>query len=239
MSILSRLRLTASSGSVIGALALTNAALLVHVFFGDRLRRLAQRLVSRSADACDEPLEQLLGRDYVPPLPGPVAAALDRSCLCFLATAAKDAPHLSLMRFTYCAGLAAPNTEVMVMSTRRNTKKYAMLTENENVALLVHDFAADASADMTNYEEVEGRSKFSITLNGTVRVENGALAERYRRIHLARNSTYGQFIVGDDIAIVTVSLRSARVCDVNDSVRHWARGGDRGEAWTEVTAGPK
>ena len=46
----------------------------------------------------------LLGKDYLPPLPQPVADALDRSCLCFLATAGTGSemvePHLSLMRYT-------------------------------------------------------------------------------------------------------------------------------------------
>ena len=47
-------------------------------------------------------------------------------------------PHLSLMRFTYCQGLDDPESEVMVISTQRKTRKYDLLTACPNVALLVH-----------------------------------------------------------------------------------------------------
>lgn len=186
-------------------------------------------------------LSGYLGQDYVPPLPKPVADALERSCLCFLATAdATNEPHLSLMRFTYTAGLEAPNTEVMIISTRRNTKKYDIITRNQNVALLVHDFDTNASADVSNYLQMEGQSRYSITLNGKVQVHTGELAERYREIHLAYNRSYSQFIVGEDIAIITVNLERARVCDVNDRVRHFERadaGAGGSPAWTDVTSG--
>jgi hypothetical protein len=33
-------------------------------------------------------------------------------------------------------------SEVVVISTQRKTKKFDILTRNENVALLVHDFSA-------------------------------------------------------------------------------------------------
>ena len=78
----------------------------------------------------------------------------------------------------------------------------------------------------------ENRPRYSITLNGRVRVEEGELAERYRAIHLARNEGYAQFIVGDDIAIISVSLYRARVCDVNDRVSHYARD-DGAKKWAE------
>ena len=77
-----------------------------------------------------------------------------------------------------------------------------------------------------------GRPKYSITLNGTVRVQAGELAERYRQLHLARNRAYSQFILGDDIAIITVHLTRARVCDVNDRVHHFARAPSK--EWAEL-----
>ena len=102
---------------------------------------------------------------------------------------------------------------------------------------LVHDFAThndERNAVESDYSLVNGdRPRFSITLNGRVRVEEGALAERYRAIHLARNKSYSQFIVGPDIAIITVHLQRARVCDVNDRVAHFAR--NNGSAkWDEL-----
>ena len=110
------------------------------------------------------------------------------------------------------------------------------------MALLVHDFNTSADADATNYQQMDGRTRYSITLNGVVSVQEGELAERYRAIHLAANPAYTQFIVGDDIAIITVDLKRARVCDVNDRVTHFARGnsvvGANVHAWSEVSAAP-
>lgn len=50
---------------------------------------------------------------------------------------------------------------------------------------------------------------------------------------LAGNVAYAQFIVGDDIAIITVHLTRARVCDVNDKVTHFSRDAN-GKRWTEL-----
>ena len=246
---------------LVATLAASNAVLILHAMFPVPFRKIKRWLMKKllqhsppaspklrklaSADtvgafALGGSLGPLLGRDYTPPLPKPVADALDRSCLCFLATTGTTLePHLSLMRYTYTSGLD-PNdeerSEVMVISTQRKTKKFDILTENENVALLVHDFQTHpsenthaASSENPDYQP----QKYSITLNGTVRVEEGALAEQYRQVHLARNSAYKQFIVGDDIAIITVHLTRARVCDVNDNVMHYSRD-PSGKAWNEL-----
>ena len=102
---------------------------------------------------------------------------------------------------------------------------------------LVHDFATHVDEVNHDYSSVGGRPKYSITLNGRVRVEEGALAERYRKVHLAHNPAYSQFIVGEDIAIITVHLQRARVCDVNDRVHHFARQ-DGAKRWADVTDSP-
>ena len=103
----------------------------------------------------------------------------------------------------------------------------------------MHDFAThndERNAVENDYSLVNGsRPRFSITLNGRVRVEEGSLAERYRAIHLARNKAYSQFIVGPDIAIITVHLQRARVCDVNDRVAHFAKQSDGKSGWNEIT----
>jgi len=125
------------------------------------------------------------------------------------------------------------------VSTRRNTKKYQLLSANKHVALLIHDFAGESDADLLNYTALEGRQRHSITLNGDVKEQEGEMAERYRQIHLQRNLAYKQFIVGEDIAVLTVEITQARVCDVHDSVRHYAReGGGRGtpSLWTQVSS---
>ncbi len=171
------------------------------------------------------PLAKLTGAEYLPPLPEPVANALSRSCLCFLATSSDDEPHLSLMRFTYMRSLTNAASELLVMSTRRNTKKFAILMANQHVALLIHDFDSRRLSDEEEAEQAHsgGGARVSITLNGCAREETGALGERYRAAHLAANRKYKQFIEGDGIAVLTIEIISARVCDVNDSVRHFSR----------------
>ena len=83
----------------------------------------------------------------------------------------------------------------MVISTQRKTKKFDLITENENVALLVHDFNVHSDDDPDSRQP--DRPRYSITLNGRVCVEEGELAEHYRAIHLERNKKYSQFIVGE------------------------------------------
>jgi hypothetical protein len=215
----------------VGALAATNlllAALLVARRREKQVRRKATRTPSSEA------LAAMLDTDLPPPLPHPIPEVLHNTCLAYLATSSADNPHLSLMRFSYCKSLRKAGGEVLVLSTQRATKKYATLKRNENVALLVHGFQADRTdtADAENYDS----QRFSITLNGKVHEEEGALAERYREIHLSRNERFSQFIVGDDVAIVTVELTSARVCDVNDRVQHWSRASGRHDSWEDVNA---
>ena len=179
------------------------------------------------------PLTPYLDRDYVPPLPQPVADVLNVACLCFLATSDASSPHLSLMRFTYTKSLTEAGGEVLVISTRRDTKKYAMLLVNSQVALLVHDFSSASAEDDANYSTRQGKARYTITLNGTVQEAHGDVAERYRAVHLQNNISYRQFIEGSDIAIILVTLTSARVCDVNDSVRVYSK---EGLAWHEAPA---
>jgi len=103
------------------------------------------------------------------------------------------------------------------------------------VAILVHDFSSDVGEDELNGEALDcGRTKYSITLNGIVREEHGELEAAYRAIHLNTNKAYEQFILGEDNAIITVEIIRCRVCDINDSVRHWSRSSDAKDSeWTE------
>lgn len=102
---------------------------------------------------------------------------------------------------------------------------------------LVHDFTTHADEDNNDYSPLENRPRYSITLNGRVHVETGERAERYRQIHLAHNTSYSQFIVGEGIAIITVHLQRARVCDVNDRVSHYQRE-DGKKRWAELPQTP-
>jgi len=85
------------------------------------------------------------------------------------------------MNFTYYK-----DDEVIIMSTRRDTLKFAMLESSQNVAVLVHDFPGQKSHGSSesrrgeiSYEddsthEQQGKTvkqTFSITMNGKARIE--------------------------------------------------------------------
>lgn len=109
--------------------------------------------------------------EYFPPLPDEVVEVLRTSKLCYLATQSDGNPHLSLMNFTYCR-----KEEVLILSTRRNTKKFYQIIENPKVAVLIHDFPAEvvlpspsASGESTGAEK-KAAKQWSITLNGVAEV---------------------------------------------------------------------
>jgi general stress protein 26 len=136
-----------------------------------------------------------------------------RKCrLAYLSTVdmVNTSSHLSLMRFTYLND--AEDGEVVIMSTNKKTKKFDNLQQQKGVALLVHDFEQGGNKD----------GAYSITLNGECRiVSDTQKAEDYREAHLANNPDYPQFIVGEDIAILCVGVKSARICDISDKVTTW------------------
>lgn len=115
--------------------------------------------------------------DIFPPLPQEVVDLLNISKLCFLATVSGNEPHLSLMNFTYYQ----PD-EVLIFTTRRNTKKFQQIQDCSNVAVLAHDFphlAQDASSPNSGYSR-----KWSITLNGIAKCldDDDPVSIKYRYI---------------------------------------------------------
>ena len=96
---------------------------------------------------------------------------------------------------------------------------------NSKVAILVHDFSHTDGHDTHTEGNVTNavRTKFSITLNGEVYDTEGSKDEEiYRKHHLVNNKGYEQFIVGKDIAVLAVRIEKARICDINDKVKHWS-----------------
>ena len=149
--------------------------------------------------------------DIIPPLPKEAVNILQISKLCHLATCTDNEPHLSLMNFTYYQ-----LDEVIILCTRRNTKKYFQLLNCKKVAILVHDFPHIETENQYN-------QTFSITLNGIVSLlqDNDESSIKYRNIHLNKNPKYEQFIIGNDIAVIIVKIDSARICDIKDKVTYW------------------
>lgn len=133
--------------------------------------------------------------EYYPPLPNPVVNLLVASRLCFLATQTTNDPHLSLMNFTYYQP-----EEILIMTTRKNTKKYEQMVTNKQVAVLIHDFPnLDIDKNKTDGNTV------SITLNSVCSIiHNQDVAAKYRNIHLEKNPDYTQFIEGNEVIIIRI-----------------------------------
>jgi len=163
-----------------------------------------------------------------PPFPQSVRTMLAKCRLAYLSTVDTDAvsSHLSLMRFTYVHDPV--DGELVILSTKKKTKKFAMLQEQKGVALLVHDFgtghnsttnSSTTPTDTTTNTTTNNNS--TITLNGNCRILTGAEDIKYRAKHLHHNPDYPQFIVGDEIAVLCIDIHYARICDLNDNVVHW------------------
>eukprot|EP01038_Epipyxis_sp_PR26KG_P011010 gene11010-14787_t len=154
--------------------------------------------------------------DYFPPLiplPNQMVELLRSSRLCFLATQSDGEPHLSLMNFTYYH-----EQEVIIVCTRRNTKKFNQILQNRKVAILIHDFPHLANSGDSSH----GKS-VSITLNGICKdcSPYTERAEKYRSLHLSNNPDYSQFISGPEIAVLAISIEKCRMCDLQDKVTYW------------------
>jgi hypothetical protein len=149
-----------------------------------------------------------------PPFPQVIRDMLSKCNLSYLSTVDSEcsSSHLSLMRFTYVNDI--DDGEVVIMSTNMQTKKYDMLTQQNGVALLIHDFGG-GMGDGSN-------GQYSITLNGDCRIVTDTnKVDAYRQAHLTNNPDYPQFIVGENIAILCVDVTSARICNIDDQVVKW------------------
>lgn len=128
--------------------------------------------------------------------------------LCFpcnqgtLATSAGGDPHLSLMNFTFAED--AELGTIIILSTKRATKKFSALVSNPKVAVLVHDFdtlrssGSDAGSEggVSERGDHYARGTSSVTVYGGVTVAVGDVQERCRALHLLANPKYPQFILG-------------------------------------------
>lgn len=194
-----------------GAMSTAAAAALIAVAVGGFIYVQRKRKDETNTDRAI--LSRNSGPEMRPPFPQEVRNLLSKCHLAYLSTvdAAAGSSHLSLMRFTYLQD--AIDGEVVIMSTNTKTKKFEMLQRQNGVALLVHDFQQSPCSKSGN---------FSITLNGSCRIVTAtAKREHYRQAHLKHNPDYPQFIIGEDIAILCIDVKSARICNVNDQVIHW------------------
>lgn len=157
--------------------------------------------------------------EFRPPLPTRVTDVLARTTLAYLATVEDGAPHLSLMSYTWTDAVDALGP-VLVLSTRRATKKFRALTTTPAVAVLVHDYDGVRRGGADGAPAGGGTA--SVTLYGdAVVLAGGKEEDALRAAHLAANSAYAQFIEGDDIALFYLRPTLARICDIADRVTTW------------------
>jgi hypothetical protein len=107
----------------------------------------------------------------------------------------------------------------MIMTTRRDTKKYQSLDQNPKVAILIHDFETLRQGGEQTQRRNEGT--FSVTVYGDVKIIDKDNDEMYRSHHLRCNPQYEQFITGTDIAVLVIQPQYARICNVLDQVSVW------------------
>jgi len=127
-----------------------------------------------------------------------VKALLENEKLCMMATSWEDKPYLSLMNFTY---IEEENT--IVLSTRRNSKKYFNIQKNKYMSLLVYSSSQGLSA----------------TLLGRVLTLEVDEEEYYRALHMKKNNM-PQFILGDHIGLIVFSIEDIVVSNSQDQVSY-------------------
>lgn len=137
-------------------------------------------------------------------LPLEIVSLLKKERVCFLATSLHDQPHLSLMNFTFL-----PEEGLIILSSRRNTKKVTNILNNPQVALLV-------------YQTGDEQPPISATIFGRGKVESGESEGAYRAIHADRNKNMSQFIIGPNIVIITLRIEKVMVSDLQDEVSEWS-----------------
>ena len=91
---------------------------------------------------------------------------------------------------------------------------------------MIHDFPAlkgqGRVLDDTPQGDGHGRT-YAVTLYGTAYVlDDGHDSERLRALHLERQPESAVFISGEGIAVVTVLIHTARLCDSADKVTNWS-----------------
>lgn len=126
--------------------------------------------------------------------------------VCYLATCNGNEPYLSLMNFTF-----DEESQRVILSSRRNSKKFKNIMINREVSLLIHN-----DNPGTALEDI-----ISVTINGKAYEEKDDKKDYYQKLHAKKHSDRHQFIIGDDIVILSVSIDKIHSSDIYDRVSTW------------------
>jgi general stress protein 26 len=131
-------------------------------------------------------------------IPKEIKTLLKNNKLCSMATCCNEKPYLSLMNFTY---LESEN--VVILSSRKNSKKYTNIQKNKNISLLI--FSTNKSATF---------------LGTALTLKTGDNKEDYyRKIHI-KNCEMPQFILGENINLIIFKIEEVIVSDREDNVKY-------------------
>jgi len=133
-------------------------------------------------------------------IPAEIKDLLKNNRLCTMATSWNDKPYLSLMNYTYL-----PAENKIILSSRKNSKKYDNIQKNKNISLLVFSDSFKKSATFLGT---------AVTLNQGDKKE-----EYYRKIHM-KNCDMPQFILGDDKCLIIFSIEKIIISDSQDQVKY-------------------
>ena len=127
-----------------------------------------------------------------------VKALLVTQHLCMMATCWEQEPYVSLMNFTFLE-----NESKVILSTRKDSKKYHNVQHNKNMSLLI-------------YSETDG---ISITLLGTASIPGADEEAIYKALHLEKNES-PQFILGENVGIIVFDIERIVVSNYLDQVMY-------------------
>lgn len=126
---------------------------------------------------------------------------LKNNKLCSMATCSDKQPYLSLMNFTYLE-----KENVIILSSRKNSRKYTNIQKNKNISLLVFSNSPKKSATFLGT---------ALTINTGDEKE-----DYYRKMHI-ENCDMPQFILGDDINIIIFNIEEIIFSDSQDNVKYF------------------
>lgn len=148
-----------------------------------------------------------------------------------LATCWDNKPHVSLMNYTY---FSKSDTHYIVLSTPKNTTKYANITKNPQVSLLVHDWLKSNPEEggrrnslyelLTNINKTELTDSVSVMLDGDAQVLSDQCPDYdfWKSLHL--NSGFkddiqaANYLTSDDNALILVTIKACKVTDAKNNV---------------------
>lgn len=114
--------------------------------------------------------------------------------LAVLATETEGKPYASLVAFA-----ASDDLKTIVFATTRSTRKFAYLSTNPSVALLIDD--------RTN-EVADFRNAMAVTATGTAQEINANRNKRLLRLYLEKHPYLKEFVSSPTCAVVKVNVRT-------------------------------